>query len=188
VILKSEKGFSLLEVMIAVGLFAIFVTAFQASQGKNISASAKMKDELTLLSLAETLINQKIIDPPEYNEALANAKETKAFEIEGYENYIYTVSYKKFEVPDFQKLMGALDTDKKNEEREQLETQQSVMLKNIIFTNLKENMEKILWQLQVEVKNNNTERSIVLTSWVTNTLVPVQLNLGGLGAAAGALQ
>ena len=49
----KEKGFSLLEVMIALTLFAFFATAFLSSQGYNVADSRLSEEQLILQQLAE---------------------------------------------------------------------------------------------------------------------------------------
>ena len=58
--LSSNKGFSLFEVLIALGIFASFITAFVSTQGRNLLDSQQMSEEIILKNLAETKINEMI--------------------------------------------------------------------------------------------------------------------------------
>ena len=64
-VLKNEEGMSLIEVITAVFLFAIFITAFMTTQGNNITTSIRFKDELALKDIAEIQMQELILNPPE---------------------------------------------------------------------------------------------------------------------------
>ena len=68
--LMSQKGFTLLEIMIAMTVFSMFVTAFVVSQGNNLADSSNMRSEYQLKNLLEKEINEIIVNPPEYTPAL----------------------------------------------------------------------------------------------------------------------
>ena len=78
--IKNQQGFSLLEVMIAITLFAFFVTAYLTGQGYNIEDSRISEEQLILQQLAERKINELIFEPPKFSNATDNSKETKTFE------------------------------------------------------------------------------------------------------------
>lgn len=102
-----SKGFSLVEVMIAMTLFALFITAFLMSQGSNISGSINMEEDLTMQALAQRKINEVLLDKPTFTNATENDVETKNFEEEEYKRYKYTIEYVKLEFPNFQQLTGS---------------------------------------------------------------------------------
>ena len=66
----KQDGFSLLEVMIAMTVFSVFVAVYVTSQGYNISDSTLMREELMLQTLCENKINEIIISPPELRDSL----------------------------------------------------------------------------------------------------------------------
>jgi len=82
----AQGGFSLLEVMMAVTLFTTFTAAFMVSQGYNLADSALSEEQLKLHMLAEQRMNDLLINPPKFNNALENLKETKPFEEEGFKS------------------------------------------------------------------------------------------------------
>ena len=79
-LILTNRGFTLLEVMIAMMIFAFFITVFVATQGENLNDSMRMRQELIMQQLCESKINEIIIDPPEFREALTLTKEQKTFE------------------------------------------------------------------------------------------------------------
>jgi len=170
----KNSGFSLLEVMIAITLFAFFVTAFLASQGYNVSDSALSEEQLILQSLAEKKISQLHLDPPKFSNATENLNETKTFEEKEYENYEYNLEIKKLEIPDFAQLFSQVSS---NEESDQdsfnngdttNSPQRNSGLEKIVLNELKENLEKIIWQARVTITNKETKYSFSLSTYLTN--------------------
>ena len=62
----KNKGFTLLEIMIAMTVFSLFVTAYVVSQGNNLADSSNMRYEYEMKNILEQEINQIIINPPEF--------------------------------------------------------------------------------------------------------------------------
>ncbi len=162
----SQKGFSLFEVMLAFMIFAVFILAFTMSQSSNIRSSSLLQEETILLYLARKVIDEQLINPPEFTNALANSKKTKSFEDDDHTNYSYTIEYKKFLVPDFSKLTAQKDAAKQDQ-----------AMQKIIFDNFRDNLEKIIWQLQVTITNKVTEYNYTLSTWVVNDKEKIKLNL-----------
>jgi prepilin-type N-terminal cleavage/methylation domain-containing protein len=184
----NQKGFSLLEVMIAITLFAFFVTAFLTSQGYNVSDSSLSQEQLTLQLLCEKKINELYINPPKFSNVTANTKDTKTFEEEDYRNYEWTLEIKKIVVPDFGQLMnqqaasgaaadpsasagggGYMNANQKNNRNSTVE--------KIIFDELKKNIEKVIWQAKVTVTNKDTKLNYSLATFITNYDEKIQLNI-----------
>lgn len=179
-----EGGFSLIEVMIAVTLFTIFASAYLVSQGYNMSDSAISEEQLKLHMLCERQMNEILINPPRFTNALENLKETKTFEDEEYANYSYTTEWKRLIVPDFGKIFASQLDESGSEENNDNKYADSdsgqarnKSLETIVFEKLKENLEKILWQVRLTVTNKETKYSYSLSRWVSNNDEPVQLNL-----------
>lgn len=154
-IAATEKGISLVEVMIAIMLFAVFITAFMTGQGNNVMSSYRMKEDLKLKRLAEMQYNLTMLDPPDFSRPLADTKsETKPFE--DYPGFEYTMSYRQIFIPDIGKIMGEQedpnDPDRQNRRK--------------IMQEFKDNMEKLVWQLSIEVRDKNSGNSFVLAGWV----------------------
>lgn len=184
--LKNEKGFSLLEVMIAITLFAFFVTAYLTSQGYNVEDSRLSEEQLILQQLAERKINELVLDPPKFSNATANLKETKTFEEADFTNYEYTLEIKKLTIPDFAQLFSQKDATTA-EAKESYEgdyyseganTQKNAALEKMIFEELKKNIEKVIWQARVTVTNKETKYNFTLSTFLTNYNEKIQLNVG----------
>jgi prepilin-type N-terminal cleavage/methylation domain-containing protein len=175
-IFKNSKGFSLVEVLIAVTIFGVFVAAFLTGQGHNIQDSILIKEELNMRNLAELKLNEVMLDPPEFTESLGASKESKSFDIEGLKNYSYTLTYKKLEIPDFSQLIGV---GKDGEEGEEQNNQQGdTNIQKVVMEKMKENIEKMIWQVQVVITNKETGFTYTVSSWITNPKAQVELNLG----------
>ena len=172
----NQQGFTLVEVMIALTVFGLFVTAFIMSQGANITMSTQMSEDLIMSSLAERKINEVLINPPEFTNATENDVETKNFEEEGYKKYKYTIEYKKFEIPDLSQLMGKANSDE--EESSYTQDNKADSLKKMVFEKLKKNIEQILWQVKITITNSETDYKHEVTSWMTNDKAKLDTNFG----------
>ena len=157
-----------MEVMVAISIFAIFATVFVTGQGYNLLDSSKLKDEMIMKDLCENKINEIITNPPELRDSLTLTKETKDFE--NNTDYQYTIEYKKFFVPDMNKITG--DSEANGKEKE--ESAQAQMEKRI-FKVFKDNMEKMIWQVEVSVKNKNNDSKFKLSTWLYNQNADVQI-------------
>ncbi|MBT3584987.1 MAG: prepilin-type N-terminal cleavage/methylation domain-containing protein [Halobacteriovoraceae bacterium] len=155
---QSQRGMTLIEVMIALALFAVFITAFMGAQGYNISSSTNLKEEIFLKELTIEKLNEVILDPPDLKDSLTVAPVKKSFE--GYPDYEYTITYKKFLIPDLSKIQGESAGESNPFEKQ-------------IFSQIKENMEKLLWQVNVLVKSKATNSSYGLTTWLYNAKAKV---------------
>lgn len=184
--LNSQKGFSLLEVMIAVTLFAFFVTAYLTSQGYNVSDSALSEEQLMLQQLCERKINELVIDPPKFTNAQAELKETKTFEETEFKNYEWTLELKKLTIPDFAQLFAqqdgtteeAQDSYEGNYFDDSTKGSRNSGLEKMVFEELKKNIEKVIWQARITVTNKETKYSYTLSTFITNYNERIQLNIG----------
>ncbi len=176
---KNESGFTLMEVMIAISIFAVFATVFVTSFGYNMLDSGKLKEDILLKDLAENKINDIITNPPVLSDALTLSKETK--DIQGYDGYQTIVEYKKFFVPDMTKIKSGASAGADGEDGDgaeggnQEEDKQKAQMEKRIFTVFKENMEKMIWQVEVTVKNKTTEETLRLTAWLYNQNADVKI-------------
>lgn len=162
--MRSQHGFSLVEVMIATAIFAVFSVAFIGGIGQNLFTSTTFKDEVIISQLAESKINELLITPPEFRESLTDAAaETKTFE--DFPDFEYKVKMAKFFVPDLGKIQGAAE----GEEQDPMQAR--------IFEQVKKNMEEILWQMSVTVKHKPSGRTFELSSWLINE--KAQVNVQG---------
>jgi type II secretion system protein I len=166
-LIHNQQGFTLMEVVIAISIFAVFATAFMSSQGQNLIDSSKLKTEMTIKDLCQNKINEVIANPPELRDSRTLAKDEKDFDDNP--NYHYSIEYKKFFVPDLSKLSGNDDNKGEQSSKEQL-------LKRI-FKVYKENMEKMLWQIEVVVKDKTTGEEFKLSTWLYNQDADVKVSL-----------
>lgn len=182
----NHSGFSLLEVMIAITLFAFFVTAYLTSQGYNVEDSRLSEEQLILQQLAERKINELILDPPKFSNATANLIETKTFEESEFSGYEYTLEIKRLTIPDFAQLFSQKDgtTDEARDSYEgdyfsdSTKGQRNANLEKLVFEELRKNIEKILWQARVTVRNKETKYNYTLSTFLTNYNERIQLNIG----------
>lgn len=183
---KNQKGFSLIEVLIAITLFAFFVTAFLTAQGYNVSDSQLSEEQLMLQQLCERKINELYLDPPKFENMLNGLKETKTFEENDLKGYEYTLEIKKLTIPDFAQLFGqkdgvseeGQDAYEGNYMNQGNAGQRNAGLEKMVFEELKKNIEKIVWQARVTVTNKETKYSYSLATWLTNYNEKIQLNIG----------
>lgn len=184
---KNSDGFSLLEVLIAVTLFAFFVTAYLTSQGYNVDDSKLSEEQLTLQQLAEQKINELIINPPKFNNVTQNFKETKTFEEKEFSGYEYTIELKKLTIPDFAQLFSQKDAASSEGQgayegnyfnnNTQGRGQRNSSLEKLVFEEMKKNIEKIIWQARVTITNKETKYNFSLSTFITNYDERIQLNI-----------
>ena len=168
-ILSSEGGFTLMEVMIAIAIFTVFASVFVTGQGYNLLDSSKLKEEMLLKDFAENKMNDIIINPPELREAITMSKETK--DVESNTDYQTTVEFKKFFVPDISKMSSSNDALEDSEKDNSPQAQMEKKISKVF----KENMEKMIWQVEVTVKNKNNDSSFKLSTWLYNQNADVQI-------------
>ncbi len=184
--IKNQQGFSLLEVMIAITLFAFFVTAYLTGQGYNVEDSRLSEEQLVLQQLAERKINELVLDPPKFSNATADFKETKTFEESEFKNYEYTMEIKKLTIPDFAQLFAqkGAATDEAQEANdgdyfaEGTKNQRNAALEKMVFEELKKNIERVIWQARVTITNKETKYNFTLSTFLTNHNEKIQLNIG----------
>src|SRR3989339_694491 len=138
---KSNSGFTLMEVMIAITLFATFMTVFALSFGKNRTDSTLMREDLFLQQLCEN-------------------KRTYEFEIE----------YKKFKIPDLNKITG-------NEDGEDGGDEMNSGIQQSLYKKVQESLEKIIWQVKVTVINKSTKYSYSLSAWLYNYKAELNISM-----------
>lgn len=163
--LVKTDGFTLIEVMIALSIFAFFITAFMTTQGMNITSSGLIREDLLLRDLTELKINEIVENPPDLRENLILAPETKSFE--DHPDYEYKIEYQKFLIPDLSKIKGSSEDDSENNDLQVLEAR--------LFNTVKDNVEKMIWQVRVTVRNKQTDYNFELATWLYNKEAQVKL-------------
>lgn len=157
---SKEAGFTLVEVMIALAIFGVFITAYISGQGGNILDSTSMREDQRLFTLASNKLAEITLNPPEFSENLTSNIDTKAFE--DMDNYEWSSEFKKFTIPDFAAANG----------QEEASPEQEIQKR--IYTRVKENLEQMLWQVRVTVKNKTTGQSMSLSTWLHNEKATVR--------------
>lgn len=173
-IIKDQKGMTLIEVTIAIFLFAVFITAFMTGQGDNISDSIEFKGELLLKDIAEMKMHETIINPPQDFRPGAGkvnvAQDKPKFEnIEEYPDYRYAVQLFKVSIPEFDKITGQAE-DENNPNQDQT-------MQRRIFDNFKRNMEQLVWQIIITVEHKPSGASYDLSTWYYNPQGRIQLDI-----------
>lgn len=169
-IIKNQQGFTLIEVMIAMAIFAVYVTAIVLTQSTNLNDSARLSEDLNLHNLAELKMNEMLISDIKFTNATENDPETGNFEVDGYEKYKFEVKFKKFVLPDYDAISGKSDEDAQNDESKQN------ALQKIVFEKMKVNIEKMIWQISVTVTNSESKEAYELISWIENKNAKVDTN------------
>ncbi|MBD65499.1 MAG: hypothetical protein CME62_09850 [Halobacteriovoraceae bacterium] len=168
----KDAGFSLIEVMIALAIFAVFAVSIISTQSANIHSSIRMSQDLVLHNLAEMKMNEALLGKREFTNVTDKDPETGSIDIDGYKDFKFEIAYKKNEFPDFAQILGQ---DENEEERVQRNDPNAGVRKQI-FNKLKGELEKLLWQITVTIIHpDGTQYS--LSSWVTRGNVRVELNL-----------
>ncbi|MFT6632198.1 MAG: prepilin-type N-terminal cleavage/methylation domain-containing protein [Bacteriovoracaceae bacterium] len=167
-IIQGQKGFSLIEVMIALTIFGVYVTAMIISQSNNVGSSIRMAQDLVLHNLAEMKMSEALLGDKEFSETTENDIQTGTFDIEGFKTFKYKISFKKTEFPDFSQIMGQSDDEDGDNK--------SSAVQKLIFEKMKKNVEEILWQIKVEVINSDTEQTYELNSWVNKSNAKIDTN------------
>jgi prepilin-type N-terminal cleavage/methylation domain-containing protein len=168
--MKNNQGFSLLEVLIALTLFGVFATVYLSSQGYLIGDSTVMRNENILRTLAEYKMNQVILDPPEFIDSLENRKDKKVFDEDIYKNFEYTVEYKKLNFPDLSTMTSSGQDEKQPDPNESV--------KKVVFEKIKKNLDTMVWQIKVTIKDKTTDHTFSLSTWYHNTKAQVELDIG----------
>lgn len=159
-----EQGMSLIEVITAVFLFALFITAFMTTQGNNIATSIRFKEELLLKDIAEMKMHELILNPPEDFRPSAGkvdieGEKKKFEEIEEYPDYRFAVQLFKVTIPDFEKITGQEPDENPNENQ---------AIQKRIFDNFKRNMEQLVWQVIITVRHEPSGQTYDLSTWLYN--------------------
>lgn len=167
---KGQLGFTLMEVMVAMTIFAIFATAFLTTQGNNIQTSGIVEEESVMHRLAERQLALAIIDPPQFTNATANTSKTNNIDVEGFKEYKYTLEYKKVEFPSFENFIP--------QSEDPLQQDSNQAMKKRIFLKLKQNIERMLWQVRITITSPNLDVPYTLSTWITNQEAQIDANFG----------
>lgn len=168
--LLSQKGFTLIEVLISLLIFSIFISSYLVSEGYNVSDSLLLDEEIKLKGLTQEVMNELIINPPKnFRGITLGSPEFKSFEDEP--QYAYKVQYKELKIPD----LTSLTTSKEEEEQGRSQAQNPYQ-KRVLET-LKKNVEEIVYQVEVTVQNKQTKFSYSASTWIIDRKANIELNL-----------
>jgi prepilin-type N-terminal cleavage/methylation domain-containing protein len=164
----NNRGMTLLEVMIALAIFSVFIVSYMISQGYSIKDSADLKENIKLRALCLQVIDETTVNPPVFRESLTLTPETKKFEDD--ENYKYTILWKRLIIPDIQKIKGSDPLEQEGKQDEQGAVQKK------IFDNVKKNLEMMIWQMEVTVESIETKNKFMLATWLYNDKAKVKFD------------
>jgi prepilin-type N-terminal cleavage/methylation domain-containing protein len=180
--LKSqEKGFSLIEILIALTIFAIFATAFLTGQNAQVSDSMMMQKEMLLHQLAEKKLQMILLSPPALEESLTLTPKTGNFTDDGYPDIEFSIEFKRMTLPSYQVFFSAPapqeEDNASSEESDPAPDQKQEAYTKKIYEIMKKNMEEMVWQIKVTVKEKETEFPYQLTTLINNEKAQINMNL-----------
>ena len=167
----NDHGMTLIEVLIALAIFAAVSVALVATVTDLIDSSNNFRNDVKLHSLAELKMNEVLIGNREFSEATNNSEDSGQFEVEGFEDYKYKVQIRRMELPNLAEIMGQTGEQEDRTPSRQLDIQ------NRIFGILKKNLEEMIWQVKVEVTAPNNQ-IYELTSWIEKSNAQIDKNFG----------
>ncbi len=166
---KNQSGFSLIEVLIAITVFSVFISAYTLTQGNNLTDSIRMSEELILKKLTEKIINEIVLNPEEVTPSQSLKPVTKKFEEDGLEFYEYTIEYQRIELPDLSQIAAGEDNNE--------DDGGNAALQKRIYDQFKDNIERLVWQARVTVKNTDSGYSYVLSTFIKSRRANVKITL-----------
>lgn len=131
-----------------------------------MSDSTLMRREVLLENIANQVLNETIASPPQFSKSLLLNPEDSYKKFEENDFYEYRIEWHEFKVPDFNKLMA--------KEEEETDANAST-IQNMVFENIKTNLEKKIWQLRVIVREKESKFPFELSTWVLDHKVMVNI-------------
>lgn len=161
-ILTHHQGMTLIEIMIALAIFSIFILAFMSGQGYNLKTSEDLRNEMMLRNITENIINEIIINPPELRESLTLTPETRNYEPDN--RYRYSIEWKKFEIKEVLDALSAGGDDNVYDP----EAVQRNQMRDRINQQIATNLEQLIWQLMITVEDSETGDNFSLSTFIYN--------------------
>ena len=150
VISLGRRGMSLLEMMIAMAIAAMFGVALLTGIGGNVFRSEEMRMELKVVELLEMKVNELILDPPKFSESLLE-EFTDEKEFEDFPGYVYSVKMHPFMLADYLAALGQGPESESFEDGGELYRR--------VFNLVSKNVEKMVWQVEVTVTHSASKHS-----------------------------
>ena len=163
---KIQQGFSLLEVVIAITIFSVFVSVFLTGQGQNIADSEIMIQEVKLKSLCQKKLADIMQNPPSFTGIIPPAEE-KDYEDEP--DFRYKIQYKEFILPNFSAFSGQEDDQANTDANNQT-------IQEKIFNQIRDNIKSAIRQVEVTVIHKKTGLTYILTTWIRNKNARFKVN------------
>ncbi len=167
--MKNQSGFSLIEVLIAITIFTVFIAMYATSRGYLLADSARMQEEIKLRSLTEQELSKIILSPPKLTDSLTLLPETKT--LEDHDQYEKIVEFKRLSIPDMNSLSQSSQSD------EDTSNQQENTIIKKVGQKVKKNLEELVWQVRVTIRNKQTKFNFTLVSWIYNSQAKMDLGL-----------
>jgi len=165
----KNKGFTLLEVMIALALFSVFFVVFLSSQSSNFISSNRMEKRLIMHNIAENVMSDLLTAPPPLNPSLT--LKPQVFKYENNDDYEYSIEYKQFELPNI-----FTQPQEGEESSDSAQNQQSQYV-DLLYKQVKENVKEALWQVRISVIEKETKYEYWLTAWLRNPNFEIRTDL-----------
>jgi prepilin-type N-terminal cleavage/methylation domain-containing protein len=172
---KFQAGFTLMEVLAAVVIFALFFLGFSLSLFSSKRNSEDLQYETVLMEIAENKINTILISPPNLNDSLTLSVKKEDIEDKELSDYYLTVEWKKLVLPNISDMMKLQNADSTNTG--------TTSSSQTVFQKVQEALNNAIWQVQVVSYHKPSGLSYVLSSWIKNKDKKISLGAGGPSAA-----
>ena len=180
----GSQGFTLLEVMIALTVFTVFITAYLTSEGYKVADSSMMKKEMLLNRLCQNKLNEILLAPPPLEESLTLSNKEGNFEDQGFPSFLYTIQFRRLKLPELNQLQGSSkgsegeESSGKDSSSDDGENQQALKgaVEKQIFDSMKKNIEELIWQVKVTVKEKGTDFPYSLSALINNPQARVKVD------------
>lgn len=169
-LIDNEDGFSLVEVLIAMMLFALFMSVYDLNVISNLDNSLENRETLLLKHLADLKMREIQLIPPDFSPQLAVAPKEYSFTEEEYQDYKYMVEYALFEIPNLAEIMGTAEEGESTED-----STQNQGLAGLVFNQLKENLAKMIWQVSITVTHNPSQKTYQITNLLNNENAKIKI-------------
>jgi prepilin-type N-terminal cleavage/methylation domain-containing protein len=163
----TNAGFSLMEVMAALSLFAVFFVVFASVMIANKNDSMELSEDLEMLALTERVLQETILSQTSFSDSLTTKGLAKKFEEPEFADYEYELEWATLELPNLKELFtmgnqgeGASGTQSSTS------SLPSVLLP--VLDQVDQSLKKMIWQLRVALKKKSNGKIYTLSTWLRN--------------------